>query len=197
MSKGNQLAIFFSISTAFKYLREGKLEMCWAYVMEHLSGDISSTTYVQQIQTMQAQNERVHQQFYSNHIGEDTFRVQEAKLIHRTSSLLQELKQSAPTIGSDDSPYQLAGVWQSIHTNGEHYYWVLLPNGQCIVNHQIKEGLLESKQYRWQYDKDSQIVTQYTDKTSINGLVEWISPHQFKVTVLDIFAQVMVYQKVL
>lgn len=97
----------------------------------------------------------------------------------------------------------LFGVWKSKYSstsgNKNLRFWSLFPTGICL-NNSVDAEKDEIRTYfaTWDYDDDSSILTEkHHDGTEVCGMVEWQTEKLIKITVLNFFKPIILYEKIL
>lgn len=193
-------------------IKQGQLEECLAKLKEH-SQKINFRSLTNDILNEQSRLKTLNKKYHSGLIKFETYSVDEGKIRTIIINFFGELKariQTANKIGESinntNKEFQnkeklLEGVWACKHSSlsvDEVYFWSLLPDNFCMVNILNKiTGETRCKMFWWNYDTESSIIIQKNNEGEIKGIVAWISPLKFQLTVLDYAKSIMIYEKLL
>lgn len=192
-------------------VKEGQLEECLIQLKDY-SQKANLKSLSNDILKEQSRLRELNKQYNSGRINHESYSIDRNKIVTSTINFINDLEASiqptnkiehVPNTNNElqDEKKLLEGVWVCQHSSTNKnlvYFWSLLPQKICIVNIFNKDtGITEASVSSWDYDQDNRVIIQKDKEKELKGMVEWISPDRFKLTILHPFNPIMIYEKFL
>jgi hypothetical protein len=191
--------------------KNGNLENCLNSICNHLRGKENSNFY-NDVLTEISKLSALKKDFHGNIIPYEIHTQLESKIRATTLGFINKLKfeqeknrdkklNNQIETHAFNEVQQLYGVWCCKDSNFDSdttRVWTLFPNKVGILNIiNNTTGGVSAQLSNWNYESSRKIIIEIVNDNEIKGIIEWISPKTFKLTVLTIFKPIMIYEKLL
>lgn len=164
-----------------------------------------------QIISIQSRLSRLQKEHNSGVISHDVYTRNNIIITNATINFYNDLKykhERFPTNNNqtikeekNDPSNILKGVWLAEplgSKKGQVFIWSLFPGKACTLNilDRQTQKIIQADYHNWKYNHEDQIITQTNAKGEISGLIEWITPVKFKLTVFNLTKSIMIYKKI-